>query len=548
MAKRQIINPSPVNTDAGKSVKRGAQKVGRATKEGVKTAAKAVGKAAYTAADATQGAMEGLSEGLGYTGLGRRAFDHLNQDALRNLAAEDPLYEQWEEKNTLRRQGKALARNRDAKESLAAKGEKYRQFELSKDRLKRGREYLSDPRLREEYNNYDRYQELLANADVNALEAFHESGKGMSLRPDEIEVMKRAEEVDSYMRDLRRRESEVNSQIADIADLIDAQEIDTDGVVRKSLSETGKDPKIAAAEKRRKQDEARLKKQGERMLRPSGLSSEQIQEYAREKKNAQLEAQKGGAFASVDQRERERGLRNARADRLAKDAQELGFKNVTRESVLASLHKRFGGQEGVPSHDDMMSMMSTMRNDMYRNANKNFMAERGAAMNRADAEAASRAGRAWQALDRGLSAPGSNMSEAQIAAKARWDAKREAQQANYHKGAANRQYQNYLAGPQYGRDVYTEMQRQWGPNGRTMLTPGGVGHNYAQALDFNRQMQDAQIRSINAQAQLAQNQTGLINGLTTGVNNTKPGETPTQSTINAMASTPMTPDQKKQTI
>lgn len=548
MAKRPIINPSPVSTDAGKSAKSGARKAGKATKEGVKTAAKAVGKGIYTAADVTQGAMEGFSEGIGYTGLGGRAFDYAAQDTLKNLATADPLYEQWEAKNALRRQGKASARYRDEKERLAAKEEKgnNRQFRLSKDRLKRGREYLSDPRLREEY---DRYQELLANADVNALEAFHERGEGFSLRPDEIEAMRGAEEADSYIGDLKRREAEVNAQTSAIADLIDAQELDTEDIARKSLSETGKDPKIVAAEKKRKQDEARLEKQGEEMLRPSGLSSEQIQDYARQKKNARLEAQKSGAFAEVDRREKERGLRYARADRLAKDAQELGYKNVTRESVLASLSKRFRGMEGGPSHDDMMSMMSTMRNDMYRNANKKFMAERGAAMNRADAQAASRAGQAWQTLDKGLSAPGSKMSESQIAAKARWDAKREANSANYHKGAANAQYQGYMTGPQYGRDVYTEMQKQWGPNGRTMLTPGSAGHNYAQALDFNRQMQEAQIRSVNTQAQLAQNQTGLINGLTTGVNNTKPGGTPTQSDINAVATTPMTPEpNKEQTI
>lgn len=548
---------SPVTTRAGKDVKKSAKKVGRETKEGAKAAAKGVAEGFYTAADVAQGAMEGFSAGVGYTDLGKKIYESQNKTTLDRHGTQSYLYDEWEQKQAPKRKADAKKRrakqDKDVYDRMTSTAKKARERDLAKYTLEKGEKLLADPKLREAYNAYNEvdYENLMANADANALEAFHERFPGFNLRPDEIEAMRRAENVGSYMDDLKRREQEVNTQIADIADLIDAQEVDTGNIVRKSLSETGKDPRIVAAEKKRLEDEARIKKQAEEMVRPSGLSETDIKAFAQQRKNAQAAAEKGGAFEHVDRRAREREMRKARADRLAKSAQELGYKNVTRESVLESLQKRFRGMEGDPSHDDMMSMMSTMRNDMYRNANKRFMNERGAAMNKADAQAADRRSRTLAGLSEGIrqgTMAAGAPSEAQLAAKARWDAKREANSANYNKGAANRQFNAYMAGPQYGRDVYTGAQRQWGPNARTQLDQGGAAYNYAQALDFNKQFQDAQIRSMDANAQLAQNRANVINGITKTVENTKPGGTPTQSDINAVATTPMTSDKKTQTI
>lgn len=58
----------------------------------------------------------------GYTGLGQKAFDSLNRDTLKTLAAPDPLYEQWEKKNEQRKQARRKLEqilNNTAKEATA---------------------------------------------------------------------------------------------------------------------------------------------------------------------------------------------------------------------------------------------------------------------------------------------------------------------------------------------------------------------------------------------------------------------------------------------
>lgn len=281
---------------------------------------------------------------------------------------------------------------------------------------------------------------------------------------------------------------------------------------------------------------------------------------------AQRLADKMAKDKALEEKNRPESL-SSRLNKLAYEAQGRGYKNVTAESMQGRFDKAMqkaqadydaGVKSGRIDPHTMRpteeSVLESMQSNLDRNAKNRpaMLAQREAQKNanmRMRRETFKDLGgsigfAAGAAGGRG----GSAMSEAQIAAKARWDAKREANSANYHKGAANNQYQGYMTGPQYGRDVYTEMQKQWGTNGRTQLTPGGAAYNYAQALDYNRRLQEANLRSINAQAQLAQNQAGVINGLVPAVNNTKPGGTPTQSDLNAVAATPMTTDQKKQTI
>lgn len=97
-------------------------------------------------------------------------------------------------------------------------------------------------------------------------------------------------------------------------------------------------------------------------------------------------------------------------------------------------------------------------------------------------------------------------SEAQLEAQARWKAKREAQQGNYRPSQAFNDYQAYLGSQQYGQDVYSGARDAWGPNFRSGLTPGSVGHNYGRMVDFS-------IADQKAQMQMAQAKIDAVNGM-----------------------------------
>lgn len=531
-----------LDASAGKKAKEYGKKAGEATYKGVKKTGEAIKEGAVVAGQVAKGALEGFSEGVGYTALGKEKFDKKHKNLLNHLGQADPQYDQYEkmlqEREHRRKIAVATDRRKKVEGDLAAsksRARENRSMLLNTDRKQTGRRFLADPKLREQY---ERVKAIEASGDTTALEAFYKDNPAR-LNSDEVDAMRRAESSIAGVAEIKRREDAVNDQISAQADLIDFNAELDDRINRSSTFEKPKtDPRIVAAERKRKQDEARIEKENARQNRPHGLSDRQLDAYARQRRNAQADAEKSGGFVSVDQRERNRQLRNVRADRLVEEAHRLGYKNVTRDSVLASLDKRFVGTEGAPTHDDLMSMMSTMRNDLYKNANKRFMAERGGQMladQRAREEAIRndpRAAARRAELSRQWGGNSQGMSHAQADAQARWKAQREAASGSRGNISARKAYAGYEGSIRHGADTFSRMQRDWGyDQGRSLLPRGSSADSFVNAYEFNRQYNDAQLRRANAEAAQAEQR---VNYLTKATTDVKIDQNPTKSQENAI--------------
>lgn len=234
--------------------------------------------------------------------------------------------------------------------------------------------------------------------------------------------------------------------------------------------------------------------------------------------------------------EHNRTLR-ARAEELAKEAGELGYKNVSVDDIIQKAKDRVekrranaesrlvmrGSQEKIAKGRGEIAMMddfdglAELRTDLYSNANKKVMNQRGEQMlaeQKAREEAIRnnpQAAQRREALAREWGKP--QVSFAQAEAKARWAAKDNADRYGRRNniGAA---MDAYVGSSRHGFDTVANL----GGNGRPVnlsLPKGSAADNYMRAYEFNqgvmKAQQDIQQAKVQQERNLAQQATTLAN-------------------------------------
>lgn len=260
-----------------------------------------------------------------------------------------------------------------------------------------------------------------------------------------------------------------------------------------------------------------LKASNERFAKKRALiqkGRERAQAFVKEAKNNAVKANPN-AILSKDRRDRA-------ITALVKEAESYGYKGSTLADKAGAAYDKALAANGGSSE----KARASVRDTLLKNANKKFMAAAGARMN-ADQKAREdairnnpRAAEKRAALKAQWGNP--TMSQAQMEAKARWDAKRDIASGTRGNLSAFLQQKAYRASPQYGQDVYGMAQQQ----GRT-LTPGSVGHTYEQNFNHNQRMMEAQARAAE--------------GLASTVDKIPVNGNPTPAQTKAIAQTPLTP-------
>jgi hypothetical protein len=235
------------------------------------------------------------------------------------------------------------------------------------------------------------------------------------------------------------------------------------------------------------------------------------------------------------------------------EARKAGFDKVTDESMrgrfdAAKKQMQIDYEKGIregridphmqfnPTDDDVINHMRTNLQGSAKRRERSIAAgeqarKQSAAEKRAmikdygGAIAARSFGGAGGSYNGGFSG---GMSQAQMEAKARWDAERAARSGTRGNLAAFQETKAYRASPQYGQDVYGMAQR----NGRT-LTPGSVGNIYEQNYNHNLRMNEARERS-------AQGNAATVQGLANAVDSVPVNGNPTPAQTKAVAQTPVT--------
>ena len=242
-----------------------------------------------------------------------------------------------------------------------------------------------------------------------------------------------------------------------------------------------------------------------------------------------------------------------RAEELAGKAASLGYSGVTADSIIEKAKQRLGkrvaneesrlimagDEKKMAARREELSMMNElgelegMEADLYKNANKKVIGERGKQMT-ADLKAREdairnnpNAAKRREALSREWNGRG-NPSFAQADARARWKA--EANAGRYgNRRNIGRDMEAYVGSSKHGFDTLDNLNKGWGGNApRSLIPTGSAADNFAKAYEFNQNYMKTQQDMM--QAQLAQQQK-LANQIMTVLNNTPPNS-PKETNLN----------------
>lgn len=510
MARRDSLFP----VTSQESARKKARNAGKQTKEASAKVARTVADTVADAAETGWNIGRGFGEGLGLDKVGAAIEKALvpPEEMKRRVKMSKPLpeYSQYEKVLTARKAERAAKVGQKVKQQV-------------QQRLKE-RNLLDPKRIKESvykrknaaYNGDPeaiKHQEAVQKAEEEAASRNAEYDMVMSDNLAAIDAMDAAEDTKAELAQIAKGEAETKeTQDSAIALSNDTMRPYTD-VVKNIEAEAAKP------------------------LEEHGITNEALEDYQAKRNAAQAKAEEGGALSNVDRRRRELEAYRFRAEKLAKRAQDSGYKNVTADSIMekarqrmernraneasrkaglgAKYEQKYGGFEN--DHDERMQMLSAMENDFNSNQNRKVMNQRG---NQMLAEQKARedairnnpqAAQRREALVREWGKP--QVSFAQAEAKARWAAKDNADRYGRRNniGAA---MDAYVGSSRHGFDTVANL----GGNGRPVnlsLPKGSAADNYVRAYEFNqgfmKAQQDMQQAKIQQERNLAQQATTLAN-------------------------------------
>ena len=531
MARRDSLYP----VTSQESARKKARNVGKQTKE---TATKFGRTVANTVADAAETGWNigrGFGEGLGLDEVGAKIEEATVSPSEMRRRAEMrkplPEYAQYEKVLTARKAERAAKVGQKVKQQV-------------QQRLKE-RDLLNPKRIKESV--YER-----KNAAYNG---------GPEAIKHQKAVQKAKEEAAS-------RNAEYDMVMSDNLAAIDAMDAAEDtkaelAQIAKGEAETKETQDVATAlsndtMRPYTDDIKKIEAEAAKPLGEHGITNEALEDYQAKRKAAQAKAEEGGALSNVDRRRRELEAYRFRAEKLAKRAQDSGYKNVTADSIMekarqrmernraneasrkaglgAKYEQKYGGFEN--DHGERMQMLSAMENDFNSNQNKKVMNQRGNQMlaeQKAREEAIRnnpQAAQRREALSREWGANQQNPSFAQADARARWAAKANADRYGNRRNIGS-DMDAYVGSAKHGFDTLDNLNKGWGGNApRSLIPTGSAADNFAKAYEFNQNYMKTQQDMM--QAQLAQQQK-LANQSVTVLNNTPPNSPKETNLGNAQA-------------
>jgi hypothetical protein len=197
---------------------------------------------------------------------------------------------------------------------------------------------------------------------------------------------------------------------------------------------------------------------------------------------------------------------------LIDEAKKYGFKGDLERQITAGYDREFKANGG-----DGEKAFDTLRNNLYKAANKKAMAQRGAQMN-ADQKAREDAARDNPNAEKRRNFlirtwnGGGLPTERQMMVKARWDAERKALDGSKGKFGAAEKMKGFEGSDQHIAATATLMNKTYGDKVDTFANPNGWTHQFNQALKYQQGLRNALLEREKA---LAEEQKTRTKNLTT---------------------------------